>query len=220
MGKYNVRFIRSVIALICSIFICSCLLVEKQLKVEIPDASWPKIVFKSIDTAAELSSLKLLRESHLPEGDAEIRVWRGFGLASLEGVILKRTSGTWSAMHIVTSNADGITKTNTARLPLPQSGWDAFWEKLDGAGLRSLPDSSMVNCMESGADGVAYVVEINENSAYRTYMYQTNYSKCPQVDQIKEIGRIIAREFDDGKQECRKAEWIPCEGRPVTKKDK
>lgn len=220
MVKYRIRLIRSLIALICPIFICSCSLVEKQLKVEIPDAGWPKIVFKSIDTATELSSLKLLRETHLPEGDAEIRIWRGFGSAPLEAVVLKRTSGTWSATHILTSNADGVTKANTARLPLPKSGWDAFWEKLDGAGLRSLPDSSMVDCLESGTGGVAYVVEINESSAYRTYMYQTNYSKCPQADQIKEIGQVIAREFDDGKQECKKGEWIPCEGGSAIKKDK
>lgn len=199
-----------VVVAYCSILL-SCSLFEKKLKIEIPDARWPPIFFKSIDTVTEFGSLKRLRETHLAEGDMEIRVWRGFSTARLEGVILSKTTGAVSARYIISDDCCNIRAAYLKTLPPPKSGWEVFWGKIDEAGITTLPDSSVVNCETPGIDGISYVVEINRDNVYRTYMYETSYpQKCEEVQKMKQIGRTIAEEFYDGKQECKNAEWLPC----------
>lgn len=211
MGRYNIRYLSLLIALICSILVSSCGLIEKKLKVEIPDANWPRIFFKAIDTVTELSGLKRLRETHLADGDMEVRVWRGFSLGPLEGVILNRTSGKWSALYVISDDCCDIKAAAIKALPAPKSGWENLWNGLNAEGISTLPDSSQVDCGPIGPDGMGYVVETNQHGVYRTYQYQTSYSpKCEQVQKMKQIGRIIAEEFYDGKQECVDARWLPC----------
>ena len=124
----------------------SCSLVQKELKVEIPDATWPPVVFKPIDTVTEFASLKRLRETHLAEDDLEIRIWRGFSLAPLEGVVLTRISGKWSALYLISDVYVDIKGAYVKQLKAPKSGWDTLWNNLDAEGVSTLPDSSQVDC--------------------------------------------------------------------------
>lgn len=199
------------LATVFAIFAGACSLVEKQIKIDIPDAKWPGIFFKSIDSVTELSSLKRLRETQVPENDIETRIWRGFSTGPLEGVILKRQGGQWSALYVISDDCCVIRRTWTKVLPPPKSGWETFWKKIDEAGITSLPDVSKTGCTMGGIDGMGYVVEFNQSYSYRTYMYEVGYpSKCEEVKKMKQIGRIIAEEFYDGKQECVDARWLPC----------
>lgn len=75
-------------------------------------------------------------------------------------------------------------------------------------GLLTLPDPSEINCEVGGIDGTGYVVEINHENSYRTYMY--GVGKCPEVQQMEDISEVIGLEFDSGQEECKTAEWFPC----------
>lgn len=44
---------------------------------------------------------------------------------------------------------------------------------------------------------MSYVVEINKDQKYRTYLYDNpSEAKCSEAKQMLEIARIIAEEFD------------------------
>ena len=72
----------------------------QKVIVELPNSKWEQIFFKLINKATELGGLEKLRESNLNKDDVEVRVWRGFGLGDLEGVVLKRTNSEWKAFHV------------------------------------------------------------------------------------------------------------------------
>lgn len=218
MERYRSYLIWTAIVAVCFVFIASCSLFEKKLKVEIPDTSWPKYLFRPIDIVTELSSLKRLRETHLGENDLEIRVWRGFSTAPLEGLIVRQIDGKWSAYYIISDGYWEIKKAIIKELPPPKSGWASFWKRIDEAGILTIADSSLACGTELGIDTITYVTEINKDNAYRTYMHPatgsnihpTTGSKCEESEKMKKIGRIIADEFYDGKEECKEAKWFPC----------
>ena len=57
------------------------------------------LIFEAVDTrkgvnhVTELAELPPLRREYVKDGDIELRVWRGFGLEPLEGVVLRREGG-------------------------------------------------------------------------------------------------------------------------------
>ncbi|MFN2456521.1 MAG: hypothetical protein ABR577_20210, partial [Pyrinomonadaceae bacterium] len=69
----------------------------------------------------------------------ELRVWFGFGLTPLEGFILKRASSQWSALYLEGDNYYEPKKVKRREIGSPQSGWVKCWERLMGAGIRTLP---------------------------------------------------------------------------------
>ncbi|MBC7795296.1 MAG: hypothetical protein H7Z37_00325, partial [Pyrinomonadaceae bacterium] len=88
-----------------------------------PDASWEQIFFKTINETTELGGLKELRKTRLKKDDIEVRVWRGFGLGNLEGVIFKRTNGLWMAFHLKADDYVKPQKVEKSELNSPKSGW-------------------------------------------------------------------------------------------------
>lgn len=45
-------------------------------------------------------------------------------------------------------------------------------------------------------DGMSYVVEVNYDNTYRTYLYDNpSYAACEQAKKMIEIGNTIAEEF-------------------------
>ena len=170
---------------------------KQELRLSIPKATWEPIFFKSINERAKVAKLPDLRTVILPEGDLEVRVWVGFGLTALEGFILKRTGGQWSATHLEGLHPRLPRNEYQKKLQAPIFGWDASWQKLVAGGILTLPDASEAQCDTRMNDGMSYVVEINMNSCYRTYMYDNpNYAKCHQAKQMIRIGEIIAEEFE------------------------
>ena len=106
----------------------------------------------------------------LTHDDLEIRVWRGFGVTALDGYVIKRVKGEWSGLKIppIRPNYSG-SYTNISITP--KSGWNQLWKRLTDEGVLTLPDSSQLPNGISFMDGISYVVEINMNLTYRTYMY-------------------------------------------------
>ena len=65
--------------------------------------------------------------------------------------------------------------------------------------LRQFPNwaTSSKRFGRSVFDGVSYVVEINKDQQYRTYLYDNPaQAKCSEAKQMLEIAGIIAEEFD------------------------
>jgi hypothetical protein len=197
--------------LIFTLLLCSCADVSQSPKLDapkpdavksqkmefqliIPKTAWEPIFFKSIDRRARIAHLPSLRTA-LPNDDLELRVWHGFGLTELEGFVLRRRSGNWTAVHL-----DGVSessKRNSQRhLPTPKSGWDQCWQKLVAMGILTLPDATEIQCSILIPDGMSYVVEINHEFTYRTYMYgNPTYAKCIHAKRMIDIGNFIAEEF-------------------------
>jgi hypothetical protein len=170
--------------------------VRKEVQLNVPKDTWEPIFFKAIDERARLSNLKTLRSTALPDGDLEVRVWHGFGLTALEGFVLRRAAGDWSAIHL-----DGVTRNvasaeSQKNLQAPKSGWEACWQRLQDAGLLTLPDAAAIGCSAMVNDGMSYVVEYNREGIYRTYMYDNpDYAKCDEAKRMIAIGNLISEEF-------------------------
>jgi hypothetical protein len=167
-----------------------------EFQLNIPNDPWEPLFFEAIDERAKLSNLKTLRSGALPNDDLEVRVWHGFGLTALEGFVFKRTAGDWSAIHL-----DGITRKvaspeSQKNLAAPKSGWETFWQRLQDAGILTLPDAATIQCSAMVNDGMGYVVEYNRNGIYRTYMYDNpNFAKCDEAKRMIAIGNLISAEF-------------------------
>lgn len=172
---------------------------NQEVHIILPNARWEPLFFKEINAVGEFAGLTELRRTRLAEGDVEVRVWWGFGLEPLEGVVLKRVGGQWSATHLKGDCYYKPQKTYRKDLRPPKSGWESYWKQLVDAGILTLPDASEVNCNVGGLDGGSYVVEINKDKTYRTYMYDLpTEAKCNEAKQMVKIGDIMFEEFEFG----------------------
>jgi hypothetical protein len=168
---------------------------KKQLSREIPNAPWEPIFFNSINERAALAELNDLRSTILDHDDIEVRVWYGFGVSALSGYAIKRRGGEWSALRIPPVKLSDP-KSAKAFAITSKSGGQQLWERLTKEGLLTLPDSSTLPDNSSSLDGVSYVVEINMNLTYRTYMYgNPEKQKSPEARQMAEIIHTIYEEL-------------------------
>jgi hypothetical protein len=169
---------------------------RKEIQLNIPKDVWEPIFFEAINERAKFANLKALRKEALPENDIEVRVWHGFGLTALEGFSLKRAAGKWSAIHLDGIHSRLPRSESQKKLPAPKSGWELCWQRLEEAGILTLPDASAIGCSAMMNDGMSYVVEFNNKGSYRTYMYDNpSYAKCKEAKQMIKIGNIISEEF-------------------------
>jgi hypothetical protein len=168
----------------------------RSLELKIPNEIWEPLFFKDINDRAKLSNLKSLRSAALPGDDFEVRVWRGFGLTGFEGFVLRRASGVWSASLLKNVAAKGASNQSLKMLRAPKSGWGASLQRLENAGLFTLPDAIAIRCLASLNDGWGYVVEFNRDGVYRTYMYENpDHAPCKEAKRMIQIGNIISEEF-------------------------
>lgn len=162
-----------------------------------PDAKWEPIFFKMINERLAESGIAELRTVQMTGNDFEVRVWVGFGGKGEDGIILRHSSNQWSGLHLHGIAESPRVVTTVSNLAAPRSGWEAAWQKLTQAGLLTLPDALAIGCSTRIFDGVSYVVEINKDQKYRTYLYDNpGHAKCSEAKQMLEIAGIIAEEFD------------------------
>ena len=162
----------------------------------LPDDNWEPRFFRIINEHTSEANLPSLRTVALSGDDLEVRVWVGFGVFGEDALILRRTGGQWSALHLhgMAVRPPFVQSLNT--LAAPRSGWEKAWERLENSGILTLPDAAAVLCNSLGLDGTYNVVETNVNRTYRTYRYANpNPPKCREARQMIEIGEIIAEEF-------------------------
>ena len=169
---------------------------SNQLRLVVPKAIWERIFFQAIDERARIAKLPSLR-SALPHGDLELRIWNGFGVTALEGFVLRRSAGKWSAIHLKGITPKLPRDEYEKKLGAPRSGWEECWRKLVEMEILSLPDAQEIQCSPSVNDGMSFVVEINQENTYRTYMYDNpSFAECEQAKKMIVIGNFIADEFD------------------------
>jgi len=166
-----------------------------EFKLIVPKAGWEQIFFEAINERTRIANLRSLRVA-LPKDDLELRVWNGFGLTALEGFVLQRRGGKWSAVHLEGIHSGLPKREYQKQLSEPKSGWDNAWRKLMEMGITTLPDAEAIGCSPSVLDGMSYVVELNNERTYRTYLYDNpSYAKCEQAKRMISIGNFIAAEF-------------------------
>lgn len=151
--------------------------------------------YDAIDELAQLAGKGDLRSKSISDDDMELRVWGGFGLTRLEGFILNRTDGKWSATQVHERFSKGEKIVNP--LVEPRRGWEAAWQSLLQHQILTLPDSKTIKCENPMNDGYSYVIEIRKGRAYRTYSYSNpDPSQCEQARQVLKIADIIRDEYD------------------------
>ena len=161
-----------------------------------PESRWEPIFFKAINDHTSQAGVPELRTVLLTGEDFEVRVWVGFGVNGEDGIILRRTSNQWSAVHLHGMAERPPFVRSVSNLETPRSGWKGAWQRLTEAGILTLPDALVAGCNTHIFDGAKYVVELNKDKRYRTYMYDNpTYSRCSEAKQMLKIGEIIAEEF-------------------------
>lgn len=166
----------------------------QELRREIPKSKWVGIFFKGIDDRAKQAKLTVLREAVLPNDDLEARLWFDTGHDQLNGIIIRKSGGTWSATYLHELSTKS-SEPNELMQP-PRSGWDLFWQKLVDAELLTLPDASEVDCNVFAFDGSGFIVETNVNRIYRTYLYDNPLdAKCDQAKRLLNLIRIVNEEL-------------------------
>lgn len=154
---------------------------------------------RTIRGRAKLSKLVDLQEIVLPPGDLEIRLWDGFGITYLQGYTLRKTGSKWSAAFLPAAMPRFAAHDYKVPMSAPKSGWNRFWNALAHEGILTLPDASTLKDDLNGGiirDGVSYVVEVNKDGVYRTYMYSNPAEhKWPEAKRIVKIAELFYKEL-------------------------
>jgi hypothetical protein len=158
--------------------------------------SWKRGFFKSIDERTRIANLPKLTTITLPSEDLEVRVWHGFGITLLEGFVLRRSAGQWSAIHLDGYDERRPRSKYQINLSASKSGWEECWKRLVDAGLLTLPDASQLGEEPVDPDVMSYVVECSVGGNYRAYHYTyPEANDRREAKQMMKIGEIIFEEF-------------------------
>lgn len=184
-----------IVAMATTVWFSSCRTASQEIRLIIPKANWVPHTFMSIGKVNALAGQPDLRSLRLMKDDMEIRVWL-FSLKPVEGVMLRRTAGQWSAAHLKGDNSFLPEKVTRRELPDPGSGWLPLWQELEGLDILRLPDSTEIDCDASGIDGWGVIVETNTNLTYRAYAYSNPpIAKCAEAGKISRIVETLIEEF-------------------------
>jgi hypothetical protein len=155
-------------------------------RLEVPKDPWEPIFFASINALSKKANWKPLRDLDLGADAFELRVWLGFGLAPLQGKRIRRVGKEWTGYVVIDESGDKKLTYNH-EFPLGPE-WENEWKKIKELGILKLPDSSTLPDEVGVLDGVSYVVEFNDGSHYRTYMYgNPQFQKWPEAKKAIEI---------------------------------
>lgn len=159
-------------------------------ELKVPKATWEPIFFESIDALSKKADWKPLRGLDLGEDAFELRVWVGFGLMPLQGKRIRRIGKEWTGYVVIDESGDKKLMYNH-EFPLGPE-WENEWKKIKELGILTLPDSSTLPDEVGVLDGVSYVVEFNDGSHYRTYMYgNPGFQKWPEAKKaIETVGAL------------------------------
>src|SRR6478609_3623672 len=156
-------------------------------KLEIPKATWEPIFFKAIDSLSKKANWKPLRSLDVGDDGMELRVWTGFGLMPLQGKRIRRVGQKWTGYLVVGEADKKKPLMYNHEFPLGPE-WEAEWKKIKDLGILTLPDSSTLPDEVGVMDGVSVVVEFNDGSRYRTYMYENpSLQKWPEAKKLNEV---------------------------------
>lgn len=160
------------------------------------DAHWESSFFKALEERTKQLGLASLSTMRFPDQDLEVRFWYDARPDIINGVVIRRSDGRWSALGIRQVNDRWPSPVRQEALGPPKSGWGAAWKALLGAGILTLPDGYETRCASGVLDGGGFVVETIANQKYRTYRYgNPQFGKCDEAKRLLSIESIIADEF-------------------------
>jgi hypothetical protein len=159
--------------------------------------SWEPLYFRVINERIEGTELRRLRDQEIPPDSREIRIWTGFDLSPLRGIILRQDDEGWSARYVKPLDKSSETQRTPALLPPPKSGWKILWGKLEGSGILTLPDAIDIGADNPSPDIGSVVVEIKTSDKYRTYKYEgLETSEHLEAQKLLKICRTLSDEFE------------------------
>ena len=173
--------------------------------VEIAKGSWANDLLKDAGNVrlprglAAWGGFGDLRKHRLPKGDAEVRVWGGFGLTNLGGTILRRKGGVWTAVRLIGGVPGTRFPSKKATYTAPKEGWPVFWRKMDALHLWTLPDESTLPQKDRHTvfDGFSYLVETQRDGRYRAYAYANPefQKQWPEAAKMVSLAKLLETAF-------------------------
>ena len=128
MYKLSTRFAVIILTFVVGIFaVAGWFYYQESQKIQVivPNARHDSILFNGLEERGgingitNLSGLPELRKTNLGAGIIEVRIWRGFGLSPLEGVVLRRIDGLWTGYHLIADEYNEREKVRVKRLYSP-----------------------------------------------------------------------------------------------------
>lgn len=169
---------------------------SRTLRLEIPAAEWEPAFFKALEERTKQVNWPSLRAVLLPRDDLEMRFWYDGRPDIINGFVIRRSGGQWSAVGIRQRGERHYPVVEQEGLGTPKSGWEVAWKRFVEAGILTLPDESKVNCRVEVLDGGGFVVETSVAGMYRTYRYSNpQLAKCDEAKRVMSMDEIIADEF-------------------------
>lgn len=192
----------------------------------IPDASWPKVFFKSFDPVVSALRIPPLRDMDLEENSKEIRIWAGVGTGIPKSlyIISKNDNNIdgelilyWSTndikrkpigesshdrmVYYLTGSCENFTLTDEvgycSALFQEIPNWEQIYQKVTEVGIWNLPDESELPSDGIVSDGWGLVVELHDSNQYRTYKYSNPDTRpWPEAEKADEIYSIIFTALD------------------------
>jgi hypothetical protein len=142
--------------------------------------------------AAFRAGLPDLEEMQISRGDIGLRLWDGFGLTGIRGLVLQRTRGVWRASLVEPKVSGGGYRVRQ----LPDTvAWAERWAEAIRAGLLNVePVASRADGLVA-RDGYAVVVELYEGGRYRTAGSEAVDAPCgTDTRRLLEIAEILLGE--------------------------
>lgn len=170
---------------------------SQGIYLEIPNTHWVQHFFRDLEKRTKRVGLPNLREIVLPDDDLEVHFWI-YRLQDINGLILKRTGGKWSASYLHDLPDHQLSSLKLESLEEPKYGWQDLWDRLVDAGVLTLADqSSKWKCTTDTLDGISYIVETNVDQQYRTFSYgDPRYTKCDEAQQFLQIAKVLWKGFN------------------------
>jgi hypothetical protein len=163
----------------------------------VADAGWESIFFREIDRVATNTGIMTLRQKPPMADEIQLRVWAGFGLSPLQGLVIERAGGIWRGRYVCEGGGQNGQAALNPRELKPSRPWPQVWEQVDKLGVLALPDESQLKPDGVAVlDGICYVVEVRTSGVYRTYMYNNPGShKWPEAAKLSQVVMFLGRAF-------------------------
>ncbi|MDF7801330.1 hypothetical protein P4C99_17765 [Pontiellaceae bacterium B1224] len=180
------------------VFFATLPYVRGEVEFDVPDEIWKSLYFKPINELTVAAELAPLQEKTIEGQDGELRIWKGFGLSHLKGLIIEKRKNGFLVTYLRQSyNTSRKTFDVSQSLIEPKIPPKMIWEWLESEGLFHMPDDSKLESDGIGVvDGVSYVFEYRNYSVYRTFKYgNPGLHLQDEAKQIYRMMMVLEKEF-------------------------
>lgn len=169
---------------------------SSRLQKQLTTKRWEKVFFKEIDKRIENTTIISLHDKLLSPNSKEVRLWIGFDLQPLKGVILENIDDNWTAKYIPPINDIPESSKKSYLMLTPKSGWASFLARLENSDIFTLPDASEIGDDNIIGDARSIVIEIKTSDSYRNYMYNDlDTAKSEEAKKVLEITNSVSEEL-------------------------